>query len=236
MQGITPSADPHSSFGSLGQPVGVKSKNSCERHELIEFPPLQLLYPPQCTRLTAALTAAAPRASGRPLPGRRGKRSPSAGRGWRAMRIPQKAPSRIHFIARARPGSRSPHLGGTKRRTERAPESPRGCSSWFFSAQAPGDPKLSRNADPTLRKGTIPPRGRSTNPMGSGLREEAGTVRPSLPPASAHSGSGAWPAAPRDTPKMCPGVRARYSFVLFYRAANQASGGGQYFGEDVCSH
>lgn len=74
-------ADPHSSLGSLGQPVGIKSKNSCKRHEVIEFPPVQLLYPPNYACSKAVVTAAAPRASGRPLPARRGKRSPSAGKG-----------------------------------------------------------------------------------------------------------------------------------------------------------
>lgn len=142
----------------------------------------------------------------------------------------QKAPSRIHFIAR------SSHLCGTKGEQKGAQGSrarqvsPRGCCPRFFSVKPPGDPKLSRNADATLREGTIPSRGCRTNAIGGGLREEAGTVRPSLPRASAHTGTRAWPAAPRrDTPKMCPGVGARYGFVLFYRVVKQASDGGKYF-------
>lgn len=106
--------------------MGVKSKNACERHEVIEFPPVQFLHPPNCARLNAVVTAAAPRASGTPFPARRGKRSPSAGKGQWATGIPLKAPSRLHFPARARPGSRSPHLCGMKRRVERSP----GPRSW----------------------------------------------------------------------------------------------------------
>lgn len=40
MQGITLSVDLHSSLRSLRQPVGVKFKNSSQRHEVIEFPPV----------------------------------------------------------------------------------------------------------------------------------------------------------------------------------------------------
>lgn len=129
-----------------------------------------------------------------------------------------------------------------KRGAERSP----GLRSWadqpprllprFFSAQAPGDPKLSRNTDPTLREGTIPSGGCSTNTIGCGLREGAGTVCPSLPPVSAHTGTRASPAAARrDTPKKRPGVGALYGFVLFYRTVKQASAYRQYFGKGVCS-
>lgn len=141
----------------------------------------------------------------------------------------QKAPSRIHFIARARSGSQPPHLCGRKGERKGAPgsgagqASPRGCSPSSSPRRPPG----------TQTKPKRGPHAQGGHDCFKGLQYKydrwwakgRGRDGPPVPPSCicTQRDQGLAAAPRRDVPKVCPGVGARYGFILFYRIVNQAS-------------